>query len=69
MTGDQTNHYQSAVAVCWLLKTPSHNRPSYSEQKARSCLTICEWLKKFREDGLLPRLSKSSQPIIGKEAS
>ncbi len=45
MTGDQTNPYQSAVAVGCLFMTPSHNWPSYAEQKARSYLAICEWLK------------------------
>jgi len=69
MTGDQTNHYQSAFPICWLFMTSSYNRPSYAEQKPRGYLTICELLKKLREDGLLPRLSKSSQLIIGKEAS
>jgi len=69
MTGDQTNHYQPAVPVCWSFMIPSHNRPSYAEQEARSYLAMSEWLKKLREDGLLPRLSKSSQPILGKEAS
>ena len=69
MTDDQANHHQSTVPTCCLFMIPRHNRPSYAEQMVCSYLTVSELVKKLREDGPLPRLSKSSQPIIGKEAS
>jgi hypothetical protein len=69
MTGDQANYYQSAASIFWLFMSLGRNLPGSAEQKSRSYLTICEWLKKLREDGPLPRLSKCSQQIIGKEAS
>lgn len=69
MTDDQANHHQSTVPTCCLFMTPRHNRPSHAEQMVWSYLTVSELVKKLREDGPLPRLSKSSQPIIGKEAS
>ena len=55
MTGDQANYYQSAASIFWLFMSLGRNLPGSAEQKSRSYLTICEWLKKLREDGPLPR--------------
>jgi len=67
MTDLQASNYRTAASIWQLFITPDENWANCTKPNARSKLTMCEWLDKAIEDRLLPRLSPSSQQIIGME--